>query len=409
MAVFTITSFAVFVNAVLAAQKLATDRGIADRARALADLVQNGKALASVLYSTGLTPVARKMEQAATAADAAFAHEGRVLDDARAIFWQVAPIAISNPDALIEGNLNPDLIIERMVSAIHASEDGPDFRGAALAERYFRAITKPALVAMLDKADFIATISVELWRRMLLDHGVQIKLLNVIRDAVAEIKDSNAELLVLVRDLHQTNETRVHQDTLIAIARKICPHVRDKAEALQALEAAIDIACKVQEQGEVGSDVDAVVDAVLRHLAELTVQGRLDEAVAEADAAVAKAQIGLYQLIEAAINQHLLAFDAEGVARQLIERARITTANPADLFQNLRSEQSIWYERGSAQGLRLDMHIAILLAKECVEQARDSHELGLARNHLGNALSELGVRGGAWRGWRRPSMLFGGL
>jgi hypothetical protein len=53
--------------------------------------------------------------------------------------------------------------------------------------------------------------------------------------------------------------------------------------------------------------VDEFVDGVLRRLAELTGEGRFDAAAAAADDAVEQAEAGLMQLLDAAVNQHLLA------------------------------------------------------------------------------------------------------
>ena len=113
------------------------------------------------------------------------------------------------------------------------------------------------------------------------------------------------------------------------MARKISPRVADRDEALRALDAAADLAAEAQARGEAGSNVDAFVDATLRRLAALTAEGRLDAAAAAADSAVGEAEAGLVQLLDAAIRQHLLAFDAEGAARQIVRRLTLEMTDPS--------------------------------------------------------------------------------
>ena len=100
---------------------------------------------------------------------------------------------------------------------------------------------------------------------------------------------------------------------------------------------------------------------------------------AAADDAVDRAEVGLTQLLNAAINQHLLAYDAVGAARQITKRLTLETTDPAGLFDALRREQEIWYERGRDRGLRLDLEIAISLARTSHEWASEADQRGMSR------------------------------
>jgi tetratricopeptide (TPR) repeat protein len=232
---------------------------------------------------------------------------------------------------------------------------------------------------------YMTELTPTLWREALNRQGITL----VITQA---IKDDTAEILALVRELRDVKQTTVHEDTLIAIARKIRPRVTDRAEALRELERAADLAAEQSERSHAGGNVDAFVDGVLRRLADLTEAGRLDAAATAADDAVDRAEAGLTRLLDAAIDQHLLAYDSEGAARQITRRLTLETADPGVLFEALRREFRTWYERGRDRGLRLDLEVAIAIARTSHGRARDADECGTALNDLGNALLTLGGR-----------------
>ena len=152
------------------------------------------------------------------------------------------------------------------------------------------------------------------------------------------------------------------------MARKISPRVADRDEALRALEAAADLAAEAQARGETGSNVDAFVDATLRRLAALTAEGALDAAAAAADEAAAAAEAGLAQILDAAVRQHLLAFDPAGAARQIARRLALECDDPGRLFAVLRSECDAWYERGRDKGLNLELECRSksLISPDCM-------------------------------------------
>jgi hypothetical protein len=232
MAVVTIATFSTFASLLVAAGKLATDPNILNKGKALADLATNGKALAAALRDTGLTPLAKQLAQQAEEHARHFTHPGPARDDALAVFWQVAPAAFDDPAAIVAASLDPDAAVSRMLAAIRAAH-ARDF--TPLAEQFFRAVAHRTLTVMLADPAFIAGTTPELWRETLRRHGIEIELLRA-------VKDDTAEILALVRELREIKETTVHEDTLIAIARKIRPTVPDRAEALRELEHAAEVA-----------------------------------------------------------------------------------------------------------------------------------------------------------------------
>jgi tetratricopeptide (TPR) repeat protein len=385
--VFSVTTFATFAGLLLAAQKLAADPNPLNRVRALADLATGGKALAAALADAGLTPVAREMARQAEEHARHFTHPGPARDDALAMFWQVAPAAFADPETFASGDLDPDRITECMVAAIRASPHARDFAATALAEPFFRSVTRQTLGVMLARADYLATITPDLWRETLRRHGVEIEVLQA-------VKDDTAEILAVVRELREIKATTVHEDTLIAIARKFAPHIADRDEALRALAAAADLAAEIQARGEAGSNVDKFVDETLRRLAVLTRQGRLDEAAAAADRACDQAEAGRIQLLDTAVRQHLLVFDAAGAARAIVRRISLSSDQAAQ-FDELLAEWQTYQDRGDKKGLRLDVEVAIALARHARRIATNALQRVTALNALANSLVTLGEREGS--------------
>ncbi|MEM8572778.1 MAG: hypothetical protein AAGG56_18045, partial [Pseudomonadota bacterium] len=384
MAIFETSTFLTFASLLLAARKLALDPDLGSKGEALIALIDNGRALTNALKDSGLTPLAREIAKAAEQADR-ITHPGPALDDAKAIFAQVAPRAFADPSIFAQSNLDVATTTDAMVAAILASPAAHDFRSTTLAERYFREVCCLTLSTMLADRAYVDSISPELWRESLKRQGITLEI-------VKEIKEDTTELLALVRELHTIKTTTIPEDTLIAMARKIRPRVADKEEALRELDRAADLAAEAITRGDQGSNVDEFVDGVLRRLAEMTRQGRLDEAKTEADDAVDRAEAGLLQLLDAAINQHILAADAQGAARQIARKVLLECADALDLFEALRRERKVYYERGRDQGLRLDLEIAIALAERCLSAAHGPDQRGAALNDLGTGLAILGER-----------------
>ena len=123
-----VASFAAFAGLLLAAREGAP--GDPARARALAG-----------------TPLAAAVASRAEGIARHFTHPGRARDDAVALFWQVAPVALADPAALAGDD--PAAIVERMVTAIRASALGRDFRQSVLAEPFFRLVAQDALAVIL--------------------------------------------------------------------------------------------------------------------------------------------------------------------------------------------------------------------------------------------------------------------
>lgn len=144
MARFEITSFSGFAKLLLAARSdPACDGAI------LAGLARDRLALDALIRRHGLSPVAGAMEKRARDLDRHITHPGPALDDARTLFWQAAPHALSDPSILAGQNLDPAETAKAMVGIVRASPAGRDFTSAAFAESYFFQITGTMLIEMM--------------------------------------------------------------------------------------------------------------------------------------------------------------------------------------------------------------------------------------------------------------------
>jgi hypothetical protein len=102
---------------------------------------------ARLLAALGRRPdraLARRMAARGREAEA-FTHDGPAKDDARVVFWQVAPAALAAP------GLDPSTAADRMVAAIEASPHAADFTATVLAERYFREVTEAMIEPLREE------------------------------------------------------------------------------------------------------------------------------------------------------------------------------------------------------------------------------------------------------------------
>ena len=399
MALFQIATFSALANVLLAARKLATDPDPLNRIKALADLARDGKTLAAAVRGAGLDRLSAEMATRAAALDRHLTHEGWAKSDAKAIFWQVAPAALADPACLTAAALDPETATDAMAAAILASDHARDFRQTAYAETYFRKVMSGTLTVMLADKTFVDSITPALWRQVLAGQGVQIDRLDAIKGDTAELLSRIDFLTRKVGQLEGAQQARaagVSDAALFRLVRPIAEHIADRDEALLALQEAVQIAKRVQEEGRHGTNLGAFVDAVLGRVRALSAQGDYRTAISELDTALeqeeAESKARTLRLLSAAIDQHLLAFDAIGAAKKLARRVDLETPDPAARFDALRAEQDIWYERGRDEGLRLDLEVANALARIAQTRATDPNQRATALNDLGRALRTLGER-----------------
>ena len=200
----------------------------------------------------------------------------------------------------------------------------------------------------------------------------------------------------------QVKAAGVKEQTIRVLAQRVTEKVQDWDEAVRALEDFVTISIRVQEEGRHGTNLGDFVDEVLRRTAALSAEGKHQTAISEFDAALAQeeaeSQARTHRLLTAAIDQHLLAFDATGAAGKIARRVDLETPDPAARFGALRAEFIQWYKRGRDKGLRLDLEASIALARLALPLAVSPDQRGTALNDLGTALATLGTREASiWR------------
>jgi tetratricopeptide (TPR) repeat protein len=418
MPVLTISSFASLAGLMLAARKLATDPDPLNRMKALADLAKDGRALAAVLRDSGLSPLVAEMTRRAEDADRAFAHDGPGKEDARAVFWQVAPAALGDGAVLAGAGLEADVATEAMVAAIRGSGAGPDFARTVLAEAYFRAVAGPVLEVMLDRADFVAGIAPDLWRESLRRQGSAVEMLARVEatglrteaklDAhSAEAAAHRAETARQTEMLRQmqaqlatmasaqvARASGVTDAALIWQARRIAADVADAETAFRELANAVDIAIRVQEEARAGANLGDFVDAVLVRVAERSALGEHAAAVEEIEAGLAReeaeSRARQVRLLDAALEQDLLRRDPEAAARRLVRKTELQLPEGGSLFDALQKVSKAWYINGRDKGLSLHLEVAIGVSLQRQALASNPDALGAVLNDIGNGFFALG-------------------
>ena len=368
------------IKMLLAALAIARGGGLEAGLKALADLIENATKLDNLIGDLGLRDLAANLAATADQQAAAFTASRDAtpaqIADARALFDLCAPRAIPTPGQFAALGLNPGPTLAHMEEAARQDRD---FARNDLSQSLFRAVLTPVLAKLLSDPAFTARIVPALWRQTLAD--------------LDTIKDDTSEILILVRELHQVKQTTVHQDTILAIARKIRPKVETREQALIELERAVDKAAEMETAGERGSNVDGFADEILSRLRTLTRQGALDDAVAEAnraivdcEARVEREQAGFAAVLRAAINQHELAFDAAGAAEKIV---RLTLLETPDLLPQIDRLREIWlgfHNRGREHGSILDLQISVQLADLGQVIAQDDANRGKFLANLGFSL-----------------------
>ncbi|MER2508825.1 MAG: tetratricopeptide repeat protein [Amaricoccus sp.] len=410
MAIFTITAFSTFAGLLVAGAKLATDPDPINRLKALADLATNGKALAAALSDSGLSPLVAEMTKVAEEIAAHFTHPGPARDDAIALFWQVAPVAFSDPSVFAAADLDAATATDRMIAEIKASSHARDFFASTLPETFFRQVTHRALTVMLDQSGYIATITPTLWRQTLSRHGVQIELLQRIGDTTRRTEtkvDALPDAIVakLMAELGKRDEIEdarragISAERILGLARRIADDVPDLDRAFAELEQAVGIAIEVQALGHAGSNTGNFVDAVLARMAELSADGLDDEAAAEADRAFAEweerrredARRGV-ELLGAGFRADVLRRDPVSAAKRIASRIDILTPDPAMGPDALWRAHIRYFERGRDLGLTLSLRIAVELLRLALGRVSIDDRRGAFLSDFGVALAELGDR-----------------
>ncbi len=207
------------------------------------------------------------------------------------------------------------------------------------------------------------------------------------------------QVLALTAKLEETGKRDVARDkgitekALADPARRIAVDVSDPAAAFREPHRAADIAIRVQAEGLTRSDRSDFVDHILAQVAHLSrdgahaaALGRIDKALERADA---ESRARSVRLLDAAIEQAVLARNARAVAMRLVQR---NEAEGKSGPQHIRKIYTAWYVRGRDCGLNFDLAVAVELGRLNYRRATTADLRCVAAIDSGNALSTLGKR-----------------
>lgn len=158
MALLSTSPFATLTKLLIAARTVAAGDDPMKRAEALTDLAGDPGHLNWGLRGKGLTLLAVELQKMAENADLVFAHDGPNKDNARLVFWQVVPVAISESNLMLGRALSAEATTEDMLRVIRSKSVGADLFREPLGEGYFRAIITPLLAKMFEDPAYIAML-----------------------------------------------------------------------------------------------------------------------------------------------------------------------------------------------------------------------------------------------------------
>jgi tetratricopeptide (TPR) repeat protein len=197
----------------------------------------------------------------------------------------------------------------------------------------------------------------------------------------------------------------VSADKLRMLALRIVAKVEDEGEAERALSAAIDELLKLRAEAERGTNFGDEVDEAIRRIFAKVEANDLDGAGrqgAEEYSRLAEMMQGLQaaqaSLAETNLSVARMAFDAEAMAHWAVERRRLAAGVAVLSVDQLRSEQDEWYETALRRGQRLEMDVAIHLARHSIAAATTPSDRAMCENDLGIALQVQGERSGGAAG-----------
>src|SRR5271166_3670979 len=174
-------------------------------------------------------------------------------------------------------------------------------------------------------------------------------------------------------------------------------------QAMSNARAAYEEGLKAIEAGALGGNLGALVDDLLKKIAERTRLGDFVGGAAEADRAFAEWErieserraeavaTGVRILSEGA-RQDILRRDFRVAAKRVARIVEIEQPDASARLAALRAKQDEHYVEGRDRGVNASLEVAIELARLEVEAARNADERGAAGNDLGIALATLGKR-----------------
>ena len=288
-------------------------------------------------------------------------------------------------------------------------------RAEPLARRFALVAIEAAFDQALTDRDYFADLLPFVLEGIKRDTGATHAAMAQVGDDVAHIRATADRMAADVQRLvatyeatpagRQAREIIGDSRPFVVLARRINQEVDDPDQALAELTEMVELMLRQQAEAERGTNLGNIVDLALREIAEKSRRGEFDAAATDAalafsaweervsDRRRAEQQAGM-RLIEANIEQNMLRRDANAVAGWVEQQVAVETGvEQADVAILMRAIGE-WHRRGEQKGLKLDLEVAVAIARRAHSVCRNSNELGAALVCLGNALETLGDRDG---------------
>jgi hypothetical protein len=97
-------------------------------------------------------------------------------------------------------------------------------------------------------------------------------------------------------------------------------------------------------------------------------------------------------LVESNLSVARMAYDSDRMARWALEHRRLAEGGEQLTLAQIRQEWEVWFEGAQRSGVKLDMYVAIALARHSIEQANTSLDWSVCQNDLALALRIQGER-----------------
>jgi len=312
-------------------------------------------------------------------------------------FDEVLPLIEVSSAEVVGRRLDPVGIADLFLSKAEAAL--PDIyrptsrndKDARLARKFLADLTESAYRQLLAMPEFTASIAPAIWSDLMGQMDRVEDRLDIGFDATAVQLDTIEGLLrTALATGEQAGTARasgITDTALVALASRIAADVHDVDQAYRELERAVDLAISVQHPKEPSLTLD--------HVAQLSAEGKYDDAGHAIDTALAKAEAAhrarIDDLLQAGLQQDLLRRDAAAAAARLV-RISATNTETDERFEALAAIWMEWFARGRDKALFLDLEVAGELARAMVEVARTPIERGKAANFAGIIHHTLGER-----------------
>jgi tetratricopeptide (TPR) repeat protein len=221
--------------------------------------------------------------------------------------------------------------------------------------------------------------------------------------AVAQ-RELDARQRAIQQTLLQESEAAGAPELIFEIARRSGGDAAATLEqALANARAAFEEGLKAIAEGARGGNLGALVDDLLKKIAERTRLGDFAGGAEEADRAFAEWErieaerradsvVAGARILSEGARQDVLRRHFRAAAERYARIVDIENPDSSGRFAALRAKQDEIYVEGRDKGINASLEVAIELARLALKAARDADQRGAAGNDLGVALSVLGER-----------------